>query len=179
MGLTTEAAVLGWQVKFFKKGSAFTVPTSGTASKTALPGEADPAWVDIPDIAELTITPSSDKIEVFKPSPGRKRLDDVISTKDKLAIKFKSQEISPIAIQALFKSGTLTGASTGFTLMQGVQLKGWLWVKAYNQDDVKIFEFPVYVHLELTGDVTGGDALVEFEFEGMVLNNPLNVGIIA
>ena len=28
-------------------------------------------------------------------------------------------------------------------------------------------------------DVTGGDALVEFEFEGMVLNNPLNVGIIA
>jgi hypothetical protein len=179
MGLTTEAAVLGWQVKFFKNGSAFTVPTSGTASKTALPGEADPAWVDIPDIAELSMTPSSDKIEVYKSSPGRKVLDDVIATKDKLAIKFKSQEVSPIALQALFKSGTLTGASTSFTIMAGTQLKGWLYVKAYNADNVKIFEFPVFVHLELTGDVTGGDALVEFEFEGLVLNNPLSVGTIA
>lgn len=178
MAFTSQPAVIGVQAKFFPDGLAFTLPSAGTASKSALPGAADTAWIQFGMISEAADTPTQDEIDVFAPKPGRKRLVDVLPTKDQRTFKFTVQELSPFVLQSIFKTGTLTGSSSTFDPHSGVPQKGWLLVERYNQADQKLYTTTEWVYLKVTGDVTYGDQLASVEFEARILDNDLAVGAL-
>lgn len=120
------------------------------------------------------MTPGQEEVEVFAPMPGRKVLIDVIPAKDQITYKITSQEQSPIAYEAIFKSAALTSGSSTATPFAATPLKGWLIVEKYDSNDVKLSTETYFVYLKVTGDVAFGDSLTTYEFEARVLNNTLN-----
>jgi hypothetical protein len=180
MALTAGRFVLGTHANFFLDGNAYTVPSAGTASRTAKPGASDPAWVNLGVIESAMEPPiESEKIQVFAPSPGVKRLYDVLETKRVRKGKLKCKDLSPLAIQILYRTLALTGASTQFNSHEGVLVKGWLKLQRYDQTDTIRITEDLFVVLEIVSDIDmGGDGLAEVEYEYTVLHSTLNTGTL-
>jgi len=178
MALSTRPLIAGIHAFFFADGAAFTVPEAGTAGRSSKPGAADAAWVDLGIIREGSITGDREAVEIFAPLPGRKRLYDVLETKAKLTVAMTLDEVSPKAVEWLFGSDTLTGASTQFNPLEGVTKKGWLKVQIYDEKDALTITVDLYVHIRVNGAVSLGDQQVSFPVEAMVLHSTLNTGAI-
>lgn len=176
MPFTSQPAVIGVQAKFFPNGSAFTLPSAGTASTTALPGPTDPAWIPIGMISEFTETPTFEHVAVYAPVPGRKRKVQSLMVKSDRVMKMTVQELSPFILQCIFSSGALTGSSSSFDPNSGVPIQGWMIVERYNQADQKLATTTEWVSVKVSGDVTYGDQLTTVELEAEVLDNSLAIG---
>lgn len=171
--------VIGSHVFFFRDGDSYTSPTSGTASRTSKPGESDTGWVDLGVISASSDTRESEEIEIFAPTPGRKRLYDVVEIKDKLNIKFTTDELGPLGLEVLYKTLKLTSASTQFNPLEGATKKGWLKIQRYTQDDTQILVMDVFVHLKVASEVSySGDGLAQVSFEAKVLHSTLNTATL-
>lgn len=178
MPLSLGPVVIGTQARFFRDGGAFTVPSSGTASRTAKPGSGDAGWISLGVIAEAGVNPQQEEIEVWAPSPGRKVLHDVIHTKGQTTIKLTLQEFGPFVLEMIERAGPLDGTSTTFTPLSALNKKGWLEVKHYDQNDSVITEAYYYVQMKVAGEVSYGDGLVTVPIEARVLNSTLDGGSV-
>lgn len=179
MSLTKNPYVLGSHGFFFREGDAYTVPGAGNAGRNSKPGAADTGWIDLGVIEEATDSPvESEKIEIFAPTPGVNRLYDVLETKRKRKGKIKCKELSPLALQVLYRTANLSEASTQFNTLEGALVKGWLKRQIYDQNDAQRLVEDLWVMLEVASDVNVGGGLCEVEFEYTVLHSTLNTGTL-
>lgn len=180
MALNKRSVVPGLNAKFFRDGTAFTVPTNGTAGRNSVPGAADPAWIDFGSIETGGATPSQEVVKIFATSAGkgRKKLKDAICTKDELSLKFTTQELGRMEMQAIFKTAPLAANAASFVPFAGAETKGWLNLTCYDSDDVLVFDTTVYVHLNVDGEIAFGDDKVTVPFEALVIDNSLAVGTL-
>lgn len=176
MPLNPREAIIATHAKFFPAGKAFTVPAAGTASSTARPGDTDEGWVPIGDIDETVDSPTREEFKVYAPRPGRKRLKKILSTKDEVTIRMTAQEVSPLAVQAIFKTSPLDETSNTFTPFSGTSIAGWLNLKRFDQENVFVSEMTVWVDLKVAGDVTHGNNPTTIQFEAALLDSALNIG---
>jgi hypothetical protein len=176
--MNTEAVIIGTHARFFRDGVAFTVPTAGTAGRNAVPGDADTAWIDLGVISEGGVERVGDEKEVWAPSPGRLQLYDVLTTKEANNFSFKCEELSLLALEALFGAAALTAQSTDFDLLEAVPLKGWLEIKYYNQKNELLLTVLAFVHMKVNGEVSFGDDIARVTFQARTLQSSLNKGTL-
>jgi hypothetical protein len=178
MALTSRSFVAGVHALFFPTGVAYTVPSAGTTAREAKPGAADPAWIDLGIVEDGTIAAERDAKEIHKPLPGRKRRWKVIQGKGgESDFKFTVSEVTPLAVQLMFGTAALTGASTQFNPNEGSHfVEGWLQVQVYDGDDDSVTTVDHYVSLQLDGDVSLGEDIVKFPFMAKGLYSSLNTG---
>lgn len=177
--MNTEARIIGNHGRFFIAGKVVEGPDpEQTAGREVKPSPIDPGWEDLGVLTEISIEPQTEERVIFKPSPGRLRKYDVLETKDDLQITLRAEELSPLAIQALFRTAALDGDSTTYKPLEGQSIKGWLQVKQYDQNDALLNTLEVFVHLKVAA-VTFGDDIARVEFTGSVLDSTLNTGALA
>lgn len=173
--------VLGLHGFLFPDAAPFTVPAAGTASRTAKPGAADPAWFDI-GVSDWTFQPTSTVEDFFAPAPGIRVLWDKIATKKGLKLKGKLMEMSNVVWQMLLATSTLplSGAGGQYNPLEGDPvLRAWLQLQQYNQANALINTMDVFVAMQIPGDVKFDDKLVDVDVEADVLFSTLNTGTLA
>lgn len=175
--MTTSSVVLGGHVFAFRSGTAFTVPSSGTASATAKPGGADTGWIDLGIVESITVEATGDEKEIFAPSPGRLRLVDVLRVKDKLKFTFELSQMSPLVWQLIFRTLNLSaGAGVQYNPLEGAEVKAWLKIEQYDQTDAAWNTVDVFCYLNISGGTKFGDDVVKPTVEATVLHSTLNTG---
>jgi hypothetical protein len=180
--MNTAPRSLGSHVKFFRDGSAFTVPSAGTASRTAKPDITDPLWIDVGVVNNLGYTPTTNVDEIYAPAPGTLELYDVVENKRKLEIKFDAEELSFLSFELAFKCKPLTLAGGAYNPGAGKIVKGWLHIEQYDQnaddasDPVNVVD--MYVFLKLDGDLKCDENHVKTGIVATKLQSTLNVGNI-
>ena len=99
--------------------------------------------------------------------------------KDKLSLKFKVSELSALAIETLYRTLSLTSASTQFNPLEGKTKKGWLKFQRYDQGDAVTLVMDTFCRLKVDGDVSfGGSDLTKVGFEALVLHSIYNTGTL-
>jgi len=172
--LTTASRILGNHAKFFPNGRAFTLPAPGTAGVDALPGDTDPAWTDLGVLSEASVEPKVEERPVWAPSPGRLRKKRVLETKDELTITLRCEELSKLAVQAVFRTDEITTAVSKYQPLGGKTMEGWLLYTVYDQDDELFLTTRVWCRLKANGPLTAGDDIARIEYVADVLDNDLN-----
>lgn len=178
MALTQASYVVGNHGFFFRDGDAYTVPSSGTASRTAKPGATDPQWVNFGPLELLEVEQTQEEREIYAPTPGKIVLYDVIETKRIVAVEFVAVELSPVALELLYGTLKLTGSSTQYNPLEGVTKKGWLKIQQYSQADVLLNTVDLFVHLKVNGKVAFGDDTAKVSFSARSLHSTLNTGTL-
>ncbi len=173
--------VIGAHAFFFPDGVAFTVPGAGTTSRTAKPGAADPAWLDV-GVSDWGIAPQN-KIEDFMaPAPGARVLWDKITTAKGLKLKGKWMEMHNAVYQMLLATLTLPNSPTAggqYNPLEGDPvLRGWLQLQQYNQANTLINTLDVFVAMTIPGDIGFDDKPVDVQVEADVLFSTLNTGTL-
>jgi hypothetical protein len=154
---------------------AGTVTFTGTAGRETRPPEtAD--WIDLGKLEQLEVEPKCESREVYAPNPGHIVLYDVLDTKFAMTFSFTANEVTPVAVEMLYKSAALDSAATTFRPLEGRTKKGWLRIKQYDQDNLLFATVYVYVHLKVSGKVTFGDNVVTVPFEATMLLSGKNSG---
>lgn len=178
MAIPTQIGPLTAHVMFVPEGTAFTVPSSGTVSKTSKPGAGDTSWAsgNMGYIDEFTIKPSSEVAEVKGGNPGGRTLVDVVEIEKKHVFTFKQQQVDPLFLQMVFGTLALTSASTQANPLEGKLLvKGWLKFQCYDVDSVLRLVGDYWVGLRVTDhDAMSGGGLVMATYEATGLFSQYN-----
>lgn len=179
--MNTARIVVGAHAKFFPSGSAFTIPSAGTSSRTAKPGAADTGWHDF-GVSDWSIQNTSKTSDLMAPSPGARVLYDKVTTSKGLKLKGKLMEFQQFAYQALLSSATISGTTTTgatYVPMESDPVRrGWLELTQYDQNNTLLNTLYLFVAITLPGDVQFGDKEVDIEIEADVLYSTLNTGTL-
>jgi hypothetical protein len=185
MSFLTRALIPGLHLLVFPEADNFTkdadnLTVSATpASRTAKPGSQDSGWIDIGVIEEGDIQVEASDIEIFAPKPGKLVLWDELTTKEKLTGSATLKEVSPYALEVLFRSARLTAASTQFNSLSGGKKRGWLQVQVYDDQDDQILVKNIWASLKIAGAVPlGGAKLMELKLEFKQLYSTLNTSTL-
>jgi hypothetical protein len=114
--------------------------------------------------------------EVWAPGDGAiLQLKDMIPNKPKTTIEFRTQELSPLAYENLFRTAALDDASTTATPHANTSKKGVLRIvqRAHNATD-PVATMYFYGALEITGKVDFGEDFVRAPFRFTMLSSSLN-----
>lgn len=164
-----------------RAGTAFTLPAPGTAGENAKPDANTPEYTDIGAIEdwEFDVSGGTDH-EVWRPSPGRLQLKDVITVKEKMTLKFTTGETSAFAVGHMMRTDAdLDADSTQFNPMEGTPPQGWLHVALYDHDDVLVLTAEVWGRLKCTGGLKASDgSLVKPTWEFLVLYSQYNTATL-
>jgi hypothetical protein len=184
MGLTTvRTMALGCHAFFWREGDAFTIPEEGTAGVNSKPGAEDPLWPDkgvgVIESFEDAIADEDEK-KVYQPAPGHLVIKDVIMVKQGMTLKFTTNEVSPLALEAFYRtSQKLDLDSAQFNPLSEVPRKGWLKIQRYDHEDTLVVVLDAWVRLKVIGGMKGGDGnLVLPEFEAYMLYSQYNTAAI-
>ena len=182
MGLVLGVYSLGKHAWVFRDGDPFTVPAPGTAGAESKPDATDPAYIDIGAIEdwEDDVSGGQDQ-EVWRPSPGRLVLKDVLEIKAKFMCKFTTGDLSPFALEAFYRtSQKLTSASTQFNPMSAKLRKVWFHTQLYDQDDNLRLSLDLYGRIKVTGGIKSNEgALLKPTWELLVLYSSLATAALA
>ncbi len=174
--------VIGTHAYFFPDAAAFTVPDAGTASRTAKPGAADPAWLDV-GVSNWTLSPNNTVVDFLAPAPGMRVLYDRITTKKGLILKGTWMEMSNLIYKMLTAAAAafpLSGAGGQYNPLEGDPvIRGWLQLQQYDQGNTLINTMDAFCALNIPGDVEFGENLVDVSVEAHVLFSTLNTGSLA
>ena len=176
--MTTGSYIIGNHAYFVRDGTSFTVPSAGTASRTAKPGASDTSWIDLGIIRSVSVQHSRDVVDVFAPVPGAKRLWDRLETKRVLAVTVTMEEMSPLAWEGLMGTLALTTASTQYNPLEGTIKKGWMKLVQYKQDDTTFNVTDLFSHMQVDGDTEFGDSIISPVFKFTALHSTLNTGTL-
>jgi len=176
--MNLQNVIIGSHAFFVREGDTSTSP-SGSVSKTLKPVADDASWIDFGILEKSSVDRSAEEKEVWKPSPGKLRLDDILETKEKIMLKFTVKQMSALMFELAFGTLALTTASTQYNPGEGTAKKGWLKLQHYADDDTIRNVTDVYVHLKLGGEVSFADDLVTFDVEATVLHSSLNTGTLS
>lgn len=180
MSLIQKARVLSGNIRFFREGDQFTLPSPGTCAVDAKPAGDDPGYIDFGPIddGELDVSGGTDH-EIWRPSPGRLILYDVITVKEKFTLKFTAGEISPLAIEAFLRSNNnLSSLSGQFNQMAGTVRKGWIHAQLYDHENDLFLTFDNWCRLKCTGGFKLGSDIVKPTFEALMLYSLYNTSQI-
>jgi hypothetical protein len=165
-------------VMFVPSGTAFTVPSSGTASASSKPGSGDTSWAtgNLGDIMELKFAPENEVAQIKGGSPGGLMTKDLIEISRDMKITFKTQQMDPTFLRMAFATLALTTASTQANPLEGgAMVKGWLKVQAYDVDHVPRVIGDFWVGLRMTDmEQWSGRNIVGGTFEAQVLYSAYN-----
>lgn len=177
----TESQIIGNHANFVLDGTAFTVPSAGTAGRTSKPGATDTSWRYMGILQDLSIQHNRESRDIFAPTPGSIRLYNRIETKRMLGVKFTALEMSTTVWEHLFGSLQLatSGSSLQYNPLEGVTKRGWLKVQQYGATDALVNTVDLYVHLAITGEMSFNDQIVTAQFEATVLHSTLNTGTLS
>lgn len=163
---------------FVPSGTAFTVPSAGTASKTSKPGAGDTSWEagNLGDIMELKFSPENEVTKIEGGSPGGLMTKDLIEIRRDMKITFKTQQMDPMFLRLAFATLPLTTASNQANPLEGGALvKGWLKIQAYDPDHVARVIGDWWVGLRMTDmEAWSGRNIVGGTFEAQVIFSPYN-----
>jgi len=176
MALTTGARIIGNHVWFFREGDSYTVPAPGTCGRESKPGADDTGWIDVGLVSDLKVQPQREVHERWIPSPGQKRLYEVLESKKRIKVTFTVDDLSPFAIENLFGTLALNEQSEQYNPLEGSVKNGWLKIQQYDHNDQLVNVVDLWVHLTINAETDFGDAPVSFTFEADVLHSSLNTG---
>jgi len=178
--MNTAAKIIGNHVFFFPDGANFTVPANGTAGRNSKPGAADAGWIDFGIVDSLGVNHQREEKKIFAPTPGQKRLHDVLETKRELEIKIDCEEMSAKAFELTWGTLALTAAANQqYNPLEGSVKKGWIKIQQYDQDDQLVNTVDVYCRLKVDGEVKYDDNEVKTPITLSVLHSTLNTGTLA
>jgi hypothetical protein len=136
--MNTRPIVVGNHAFFFPEGKAFISPSAGVCGRAAKPDAADTGWIDPGILDSLKVGKSSDKRDIFAPTPGQRRLYDVIEVNRDLKFTLSLKEASPLMFEHLFGTLPLDAASTQYNPLEGATKKGWLKIQQYDHVDALV-----------------------------------------
>jgi hypothetical protein len=170
----TKSIATGDKIYFFRAGDAFTVPEAGTCGSGDKPAGTDPKWINLGVVKSHDDAHANEQVqEVMAPigNSGILGLKKKVFTKIGLDLKFVTSEVSPLAMQAFYRTGNLDNTSAQFTPLISAPPEGWLKVQRYDQDGTAHLIMDAYVQLDVTGGMKSGDGtLVEPEWTASVLS---------
>ncbi len=177
MSLTTRAMALATHAFFAREGDAFTTPAPGTVGRNDKPDADDDVWIEPGTIEESEDSiVDEDEVKLWKPSPGHLVPNDIITLKQGLQIKFTTNEMSPLAVEAFYRTSQLLDESSEvFNPLSSVPRKGWLKLQRYTERDEAQLVLDVWGRLKVTGGMKMGGAIIKPEFEFYVLYSQYNV----
>jgi hypothetical protein len=179
---TLARKVIGAHAFFARDGVAFLLPAPGTISRTAKPGPTDTKWIDLGE-GDWTPSPNSKTVDFMAPAPGARVLKDKITTARGLKYKGKLFEIQNLSWQLIMGSLDLPTSPTAggqYNPLEGEHnIKGWLKLQQYGQDNSIINVVDVYVAMQISGDVAMGENPVDIDVEADVLYSTLNTGTLS
>jgi hypothetical protein len=101
---------------------------------------------------------------------------DVITTKQDLELTFKSNTLTVIAQQLMYRTQTLAANAGFYNPLSGVPVRGFLLIQRYDQNNVLHQVGLLWVRIKATGGMKSGDGnLVMPEFAANVLYNTNNI----
>lgn len=170
--------IIGAHVFFAREGAVITTPEAGTVSRTSKPDAADPIWSYL-GVGNVKFSPKREEHEVWKPSPGRKQLDDVISYKRGLDLTLHMTEIENLVFELFLGTKPLPNSPAPggqFNPFVGEDVRGWIKIQTYDRDDAILLSMDAYAYLKPEGDLDPQDGPVECDITARVLKSPLNTG---
>lgn len=185
--MTTLQLVPGTHVLFARAGLAFTVPSPGTVSATAKPGPTDTSWLNLGSVTEGALEITEESRDIFGPTPGRRRLRDVIPYSTDMKVTFTTEDVVTLAHQlsrARLPIGSNPANEAGaYNPLNGfASVKGWAKVQIYNAADEALHDtMDLWVHLKLGGSLSlGGEQNAQrVSWEARVLFSALNTGTLS
>lgn len=179
--MNTARTVIGAHGFFFPNGVAYTLPSAGTASRTAKPGATDTGWIDVGQ-ADWSLQNTGKTEDFMAPSPGARQLYDKVVVSKGLKLKGKLMELSNLVYQVLLSTAALPTSPTAggqYNPLEGDPIvRGWLKLQQYNQANVLINTLDVFVAMTIPGDIAFGDKPVDVDVEADVLFSTLNTGTL-
>lgn len=179
--MITKRRVVGTHAFIFPSGSAFTVPGAGTASRTAKPGAADPAWIDL-GICDWDVTNTSTTEDLMAPSPGARQLYEEVVTSKGVTIEGMLKQLANLSFQLLFSSLPLPVSPTAggqYNPDEGSPIvECWIKLQQYDQNDTLINTVDMFMSLKLSGKVSFGAAGVDLPVIARKLFSTLNTGTL-
>jgi hypothetical protein len=182
MGLLLGVYSLGKHAWVMRENDAYTVPNpGGVTGAESKPDGTDPAYIDIGAIEdwEDDVSGGQDQ-EVWRPSPGRLVLKDVLEIKPKFTCKFTTGEVSPFSLEAFYRTTQkLDSASAQFNPLSGKLRKVWFHTQLYDQDDNLIVTLDLWGRIKVTGGIKSQQgALLKPTWELLVLYSSLNSALL-
>jgi len=176
--MNTRPIVVGSHAFLYPEGRAFTSPAAGVCGRSAKPGSADTGWIDPGIVDSLKVAKSSDKREIFAPTPGQRRLYDVIEVNRDLKFTLALKEAGPLMFEHLFGTLPLDAASGQYNPLEGATKRGWVKIQQYDHTDAIVNTVDVFCFMEIDGEVEFGEEAVSYDLVCRVLHSPLNTGSI-
>jgi hypothetical protein len=177
--MNRERIVIGAAAFFFPAGNAFTVPSAGTASRTAKPGAADTGWINLGE-ADWTLTPDNKSTPFYARSSGKQMLYDKITTQVGLKLKGKLMEMQNLSFQMLLGTLALPVSPTAggqFNPGEGDPIvRGWLQLQQRNAAQALVCTYDLFVAMNIPGDVKFEEGPVDIDVEAELLASTLNTG---
>ena len=177
--METKPRIIGTHLRFFREGTAFTVPEAGTASVSAKPGAEDTGWINFGRVMNWNLDTQVEEKQIWAPSPGSIELHDIIETKKVLGADWEVNDLSPLAIELMFKTGPLSSSSTQYNPNEGGTVKGWLKGQQYDHTNTLVNTFDKWIHLRINGPTQFGEDIVKPKMKAMTLYSILNTGALA
>lgn len=180
--MITESKIIGSHFLFFREGDAFTVPAPGVCGINAKPGitpTLDAGWIDVGDVEthEPAVTQADDKL--YRPSPGRYVLKDVLENKQELSGKFTTNDVTDFTVESFYRTSQhLGGAQLQFNPLSRISLRGWVHFQAYDQYDNLVLTVDMWCRLRVQMFKMDGTP-TKPEFEYFALYSSLSTGAIA
>ena len=164
-------------VRFMPEGDAFTLPTAGTSSATALPGSTDPALINLGDIESWEDSKQNEQqIITKKPVLGTLVTKARIRLYEEIQLKFTTNSLTRFAMECFYRSANRLGVSQAqFAPLGKLNFNGWLYLMRYSHENELICTANLWVELNVTGGAKGGDnEVIKPEFTALLLNSSLN-----
>ena len=177
--MTRKARFIGSHIYFVREGTAFTLPSSGTASSTSKPGATDTSWGKLAVVKTIEIDPGNQTpYELTEPAPGLLQRSDVIMPGSLPVWSVTLKELDHTAIELIFNTLALTSGSTQFNPGErNATVKGWFKLQTYDQGNASVITVDTYGALSLKSGVTLDPTQVtEVQVEIRPLFSTLNTG---
>lgn len=165
-----QSILVGNHLFFAREGETI---DAVVVSRTAKPDNSPTTnWTSVGIVSAASVQRETTDIEIFRPSPGRMQLHDVLETKPDLTITCTVDEASPLMWELCFGSlkidpAASTNPGAFVPLARTGKVKGWFKFQQYNQADQLISVVDVYGYAEIDGAVEFGDqtAVVSFSLK--------------
>jgi len=165
--------------RFFQAGTTFSIPAAGIADANNLPDATDDNWISIPNIVAHAPSFANEvkyekKGPVVTPAGVKVLTKDIIRAGEMYSFKLTLNEISPLVVQAFYRTQNLTDTTTQANLHAGNPPKGWLKLQQIDQAGAVVQESDFFVEITTSGGMDATyDKPIEPELTCTVLYSPL------
>lgn len=146
------------------------------------PPAASDVWEEVGIIRSESSENGAEAVDIWRPAPGRKVLDDSIISAQQLTLTYTVDEVSPLVYEMLHGANNIDPTTGGYVpLSQGSFVKGWFKAQQYDNNDILINVLDVYGVARLAGAVENGDTTTpsNYQLQIRVLRSPHNSGKVS